>query len=111
MNPVMIARIGENIFHVFGALNFVSLPIVWALYPETANRTLEEMVSTDLSIDGIDNSISGIYRTSCLPVIVRGYGTKKPTSADSKQRTYSLIMLANMKRRLQICVGPIYRLQ
>ena len=46
LNPVMFARIGENTLHIFGVVNFLSLPMVWALYPETANRTLEEMVST-----------------------------------------------------------------
>ena len=39
----MFSRIGENTLHIFGAINFLSIPMVWALYPETANRTLEEM--------------------------------------------------------------------
>lgn len=39
----MFNRIGENTLHIFGAINFLSIPLVWALYPETANRTLEEM--------------------------------------------------------------------
>ncbi|KAF8882832.1 general substrate transporter [Infundibulicybe gibba] len=43
LNPVMFNRIGENTLHIFGAVNFLSIPIVWALYPETANRTLEEV--------------------------------------------------------------------
>ncbi|OBZ74782.1 Sugar transporter STL1 [Grifola frondosa] len=43
LNPVMFARIGENTLHIFGAINFLSIPMVWAFYPETANRTLEEM--------------------------------------------------------------------
>ncbi|KAI0673197.1 general substrate transporter [Trametes maxima] len=43
MNPIMFNRIGENTLHVFGAVNFLSIPLVWAFYPETANRTLEEM--------------------------------------------------------------------
>ncbi|PFH50092.1 hypothetical protein AMATHDRAFT_145891 [Amanita thiersii Skay4041] len=43
LNPVMFHRIGENTLHVFGAINFLTIPIVWAFYPETANRTLEEM--------------------------------------------------------------------
>lgn len=43
MNPVMFSRIGENTLHIFGAINFLSIPMIWALYPETANRTLEEM--------------------------------------------------------------------
>lgn len=41
----MFSRIGENTLHIFGVVNFLSIPMVWALYPETANRTLEEMVS------------------------------------------------------------------
>ena len=43
LNPVMFNRIGENTLHVFGVINFLSIPLVWAFYPETANRTLEEM--------------------------------------------------------------------
>ena len=39
----MFDRIGENTLHVFGAINFLSIPLVWAFYPDTANRTLEEM--------------------------------------------------------------------
>ena len=45
LNPVMFSRIDENTLHIFGAINFLSIPIIWALYPETANRTLEEMDS------------------------------------------------------------------
>ncbi|KAJ3738699.1 general substrate transporter [Lentinula detonsa] len=43
LNPIMFNRIGENTLHIFGAVNFLTIPMVWALYPETANRTLEEM--------------------------------------------------------------------
>ncbi|KAF8064392.1 general substrate transporter [Lyophyllum atratum] len=43
LNPVMFSKIGENTLHIFGVINFLSIPLVWALYPETANRTLEEM--------------------------------------------------------------------
>ncbi|KDQ56003.1 hypothetical protein JAAARDRAFT_133067 [Jaapia argillacea MUCL 33604] len=43
LNPVMFSAIGENTLHIFGAVNFLSIPMVWAFYPETANRTLEEM--------------------------------------------------------------------
>lgn len=41
--PVMIASINEKTFYIFAACNVVSIPIVYCLYPETANRTLEEM--------------------------------------------------------------------
>ncbi len=43
MNPVMFSRIGENTLHIFGAINFLAIPMIYALCPETSNRTLEEM--------------------------------------------------------------------
>ncbi|KIJ61771.1 hypothetical protein HYDPIDRAFT_96054, partial [Hydnomerulius pinastri MD-312] len=43
LNPVMFNAIHENTFHIFGIVNFLSIPMVWAFYPETANRTLEEI--------------------------------------------------------------------
>jgi MFS family permease len=41
--PVMFNAIGENTLYIFGAANFLSLVVVWALYPESNQRTLEEM--------------------------------------------------------------------
>jgi hypothetical protein len=41
--PVMFDSIGEKTFYIFAAVNVVSIPIVWALYPETSQRTLEEV--------------------------------------------------------------------
>ncbi|KAJ6009428.1 hypothetical protein N7522_004444 [Penicillium canescens] len=41
--PYIFGAIGENTLHVFGAVNLISIPIVWALYPESSQRTLEEM--------------------------------------------------------------------
>lgn len=41
--PVMFSKIGENTLHIFGACNILAIPIVWALYPESNQRTLEEM--------------------------------------------------------------------
>ncbi|KAI9312609.1 general substrate transporter [Dichotomocladium elegans] len=43
ITPPMLAGIGWRTFFLFGALNFLAIPIVWALYPETANKTLEEL--------------------------------------------------------------------
>lgn len=39
----MFKNISEKTFYVFGACNAISIPIVWALYPESSQRTLEEM--------------------------------------------------------------------
>ncbi|KAJ4420640.1 hypothetical protein N0V82_004205 [Gnomoniopsis sp. IMI 355080] len=41
--PVMFGAIGEKTLYIFGACNFIAIPMVWALYPESNQRTLEEM--------------------------------------------------------------------
>lgn len=41
--PVMFANIIEKTFYIFGACNVITIPMVWALYPESNQRTLEEM--------------------------------------------------------------------
>ena len=41
--PVIFKRLAEKTFYLFGAVNFATIPIVWALYPESNQRTLEEM--------------------------------------------------------------------
>ena len=43
ITPPMIATLGWATFLVFAAFNFLTIPIVWALYPETASKTLEEL--------------------------------------------------------------------
>ncbi|WWC89808.1 uncharacterized protein L201_004734 [Kwoniella dendrophila CBS 6074] len=39
--PVCFDKIGEKTYYLFGIANVISIPIVWALYPETNQRTLE----------------------------------------------------------------------
>lgn len=41
--PVMFKAIKENTYYVFAAANAITIPMVWALYPESNQRTLEEM--------------------------------------------------------------------
>jgi hypothetical protein len=43
LTPVMFNAINEKTLYVFGACNILSIPFVWAFYPETNQRTLEEM--------------------------------------------------------------------
>ena len=77
----MFSRIGENTLHIFGVVNFLSLPMVWALYPETANRTLEEMVRFHavniLPSSGPDPRHN---RTFYSHATVHGFGQPKPTT-------------------------------
>lgn len=41
--PIIFAKLEEKTFYLFGAVNFLTIPIVWAFYPESNQRTLEEM--------------------------------------------------------------------
>ncbi|PYI06987.1 general substrate transporter [Aspergillus sclerotiicarbonarius CBS 121057] len=41
--PYIFASVGANTLHVFGAVNLISIPIVWAFYPESSRRTLEKI--------------------------------------------------------------------
>ncbi|KAI7846924.1 general substrate transporter [Circinella umbellata] len=43
ITPPMLKGIGWATFILFGALNFLAIPVVWAMYPETMNKTLEEL--------------------------------------------------------------------
>lgn len=41
--PTIFAKLEEKTLYLFGAVNAVTILVVWALYPETNQRTLEEM--------------------------------------------------------------------
>ena len=39
----MFESLGEKTLYIFAACNAITIPMVWALYPETNQRTLEEI--------------------------------------------------------------------
>jgi hypothetical protein len=39
----MFGTIGEKTLYIFGIANVITIPMVWALYPESNQRTLEDM--------------------------------------------------------------------
>ena len=39
----MFDALGEKTLYIFAACNVITIPMVWALYPESNQRTLEEM--------------------------------------------------------------------
>ncbi|KAK3703444.1 hypothetical protein LTR37_014434 [Vermiconidia calcicola] len=41
--PIIFEKLGPSTLHIFGGVNILTIFIVWALYPETNQRTLEEM--------------------------------------------------------------------
>ncbi|KAI9151476.1 ASD-3 ascus development protein 3 [Paramyrothecium foliicola] len=43
--PLGIARLGSGIYFFFTLVNFICVPLIWLLYPETKGRALEDMDS------------------------------------------------------------------
>ena len=43
MLPICFKAIGEKTYYIFGIANVITLPMVYCLYPESNQRTLEEM--------------------------------------------------------------------
>ncbi|KAA8642741.1 hypothetical protein EYZ11_011232 [Aspergillus tanneri] len=41
--PIMFSNIGEKALYVFGIANFISIPMVYVFYPESNQRTLEQI--------------------------------------------------------------------
>jgi hypothetical protein len=41
--PTIFKKLDEKTLYIFGGVNVLSIVVVWALYPETNQRTLEEM--------------------------------------------------------------------
>ncbi|KAJ3545317.1 hypothetical protein NM208_g2567 [Fusarium decemcellulare] len=41
--PYIVSAVNEKMMYIFGVVNVLSIPIVYALYPESNQRTLEEM--------------------------------------------------------------------
>jgi hypothetical protein len=39
----MFSAIGEKTLYIFGIANAITIPMVWAFYPESNQRTLEDM--------------------------------------------------------------------
>lgn len=43
--PIGLAKLGSGIYFFFMVVNFVCVPVIWQLYPETKGRALEDMDS------------------------------------------------------------------
>lgn len=83
--PVMFSSIGEKTFYIFGACNILALPMVYCLYPETNQRSLEE-VSTMFS--HLELSAKSFDRSTFYSQLRRpGSGMPRSTSRGSRPRT------------------------
>lgn len=65
ITPVMIAHIGWGTYLFFAALNALFIPIIWLFYPETANRSLEEI--DVIFAKGYTENISYVKAAKDLP--------------------------------------------
>jgi MFS family permease len=63
--PIGIAKLGSGVYFFFAVVNFICVPTIWFLYPETKGRALEDMDSlfgkthvshSPVSLDGADES-------------------------------------------------------
>jgi len=43
ITPIGIANLGWRFYIIWAVINAVALPVIWAFFPETANRTLEDL--------------------------------------------------------------------
>jgi hypothetical protein len=90
--PVMFKSIGGYTLFVFGAANFLSIPMVWAFYPESNQRTLEEMnllfaADTPWTWDAERNfAILKEQNPELVQAAGRGHSIVDPEKVQSKQR-------------------------
>jgi sugar porter (SP) family MFS transporter len=93
--PIMFDKLGEKTLYIFAACNAITIPMVWALYPETNQRTLEE-IDLLFASDSIWNweaeknfarlrDQNGLGASSALPADVENMSSRKPSMAQDKQ--------------------------
>ncbi|KAI5805162.1 general substrate transporter [Geopyxis carbonaria] len=67
ITPILIERIGWGTYLFFGAINACFLPIIYLFYPETKNRSLEEI--DIIFAKGFDEQISYVKAARDLPLL------------------------------------------
>ncbi|KAL5113746.1 hypothetical protein ACEQ8H_008358 [Pleosporales sp. CAS-2024a] len=93
--PVMFAQLGEKTLYIFAACNAITIPMVWALYPETNQRTLEE-IDLLFASDSIWSweaeknfarfrDVNGLGATTAMPDDMERLSGRKPSVAQDKQ--------------------------
>ncbi|KKK25657.1 hexose carrier protein [Aspergillus rambellii] len=65
ITPVMIANIGWGTYLFFAVMNALFIPVIWFFYPETANRSLEEI--DIIFAKGYSENISYVTASQELP--------------------------------------------
>ncbi|KGO69387.1 Major facilitator superfamily domain, general substrate transporter [Penicillium italicum] len=69
-SPIAMRNLGTNYFYCFAGFNWMAMVLVWALYPETAGRSLEgveEVFTTEFD----DGQSERSFVTESTPVAVR----------------------------------------
>jgi hypothetical protein len=95
ITPVMIANIGWGTYLFFAVMNAIFIPIIWFFYPETANRSLEEI--DIIFAKGYSENISYVKAAHDLPKLTDeeieakaneygfGHGTEDPEKANAAE--------------------------
>jgi MFS family permease len=93
--PIMFDKLGEKTLYIFAACNAITIPMVWALYPETNQRTLEE-IDLLFASDSIWNweaeknfarlrDENGLGATTATQTDVERISNRKPSVVQDKQ--------------------------
>ena len=93
----MFKNIAEKTFYLYGAVNFVTIPIVWALYPESNQRTLEEMDLLFASDSWWNWDAERTYATLC---------EQNPELVQAAQRGNSVVDPETGARKGSVARGP-----
>jgi len=86
VTPIMVANIGWGTYLFFAAVNATFLPILWFFYPETANRSLEEI--DIIFAKGFVENISYVKAAKDLPLL-------SPEEVENYALNYGLIDTAS----------------
>lgn len=96
--PTIFGQLHEKTLYIFGAVNILCIVVVWALYPESNQRTLEEMnlVFASDSIWTWDAERNFAKLKSENPQLVQAaksrQGVDDPEHAVSESRKASLVL-------------------
>ncbi|KAK4995734.1 hypothetical protein LTR66_004501 [Elasticomyces elasticus] len=72
VNPIMFASLENRTYFLFAGLNLMWIPIIYLLYPETADRSLESIEALFSTSSPLNSSMEAAYRAHSDVLATRG---------------------------------------
>jgi len=88
ITPVAFENIGCYTYTIFAAINFLLVPTVYFIYPETAGRTLEEM-DVIFEMSNPKNPFEAVHNAKTLPYEVQNGHFQDEEKATADHQEYS----------------------